>query len=240
MHQAFQLRTDCGWFHVRIVYIRDILPPKGVDMDAEGALPWVRLGLSRLSEAISTEQPKVSWWLPVVSYMNLLKSRLPTGTFAVLGIALTLIVAATPVSLMYLTKDAEPLHGDWLKPIRKLASSMTPKKTTNGTTPATSESPSTTESSSTTIPDGTPAEALLRLPGASPFATPEVVAQKQIRELLGLTSAEMRRIETKADSLEPQQLQQERTRLLNQIRRKALGLLTDEQIDAWEKITDKP
>jgi hypothetical protein len=248
LHQTIQLHTDCGWFHVRIVYIREILPPKGVDMDAEGANPWIRLGLCRLSEAIVAEKPKVSWWLPVASYLNLLKLHLPAGTFLVAGIILVFVVAVIPVSLMYMTKDAEPLHGGWLKPIRALAvskktgSSVQTPKSDPSKVETTSASASKTESGSDS---SSQPNSLLHLPGAMPFVVPEVVSkldlseeqQEQVRQLVKLTTSEMQKLEQKADSLDREQLQRQREHLLNQIRRKVLGLLTDDQLNAWDKMT---
>jgi len=86
-----------------------------------------------------------------------------------------------------------------------------------------------------------------RLPGATAFTLPEVIGelklsdaqQKEIRRLVGMTAEALRELDVQWQSNSRQQRWQKRPILMDEARRRAVDILTDQQRVRWEQLVEE-
>jgi len=115
-----ELRTDAGWFTVRLVHVEEV---EAINDDAVASQqsPWFRLGFSRLGDSMPLDEPAVSllarnlWFRQAQWYSQ---SRTPM----IVGVLLAVAVAIILVGLLDMNwgagqaKDQQPsTWNDWLR-----------------------------------------------------------------------------------------------------------------------------
>ena len=107
VNQTAELRTDAGWYAVRVVHITKVQPRQyeGVSLTRPG--PWYRLGLRRLGEAAPPDRHTVSLVAGSVRYR--LGQWCPSGgVWIAASVLFAIIVVAVPIGLMGMRYGSGP------------------------------------------------------------------------------------------------------------------------------------
>ena len=98
--QTAELRTESGWFAVRVVHVAPVVPSEGNGAAAaEAQDQWFRLGLSRLGETRLADPLRV-WWSAGSLYFRLSRWCSSSGILVVCGVFLAVAVVAAAMALM--------------------------------------------------------------------------------------------------------------------------------------------
>ena len=243
--QTAELGNDSGWFRVRVMHVMEVEPPEGDAKNFEGEpRSWFRLGLLRERE-IPPDEPSVSVFVRNRSVG--LQQWFPShGLFGVSGLLLALAMIAVPLGLVAMSWQAEP---------------SVPANNSGGTGFA-ADWPGF-DRRKFVFPSG--GEALQgprakgkerlgqppnRLPGGAVLILPEVARhlrltkdqQEKLRHLENATAEAMQKLRLNS-SLQNDAWQhnmKRREELLDQARRQARELLTEEQRAQWETLFAEP
>lgn len=248
--QPAQIRTAGGCYHVRLVHIQEVLNDDEENEEKEEATEpgaWYRLGLRRLNEVVTPERP--GFWRRLQSLFPASRQwRVPDGFPLVSGLLLIAVGVGVTIVLMNspwaLWKQEDFRMPDSPEPVAPFSKGFQPPSESGWSPklPFFSDGAGKPESSRGTSPSGI--NALLHLPGAAPLALPEVVQrlqltedqQQRIRQLIESTEQAVREVNGRSMNGKRHRVLEERTRLLDQARREAIQLLTDEQRAEWQKM----
>jgi hypothetical protein len=255
-----ELFTNAGRCIVRVVHVTRIAPPECGS--AAGETPGVQyqLGLLRLDDAVSAEQPTVSYWF---------QRGLPQwygshGTATTVGGLLAAAVVVVPLGLMIgLWYSGRSKAGTATESSRSTLSGVLPGTATSMVRSASSSEGGSRESAEsgtsasrisgpvqwTDRPYSTPSlevERLVRrLPGVTALTLPDIATrlrlteaqQRQIRRVLDSVIQTIRELERELPGQQRQEMSQIRGRLYDEALQKSLKVLTDQQQAEWQKLT---
>lgn len=237
--QPARLRTDAGWFPVRIIHIQQ----QEVSIDNEDAgseespsKKCCRLGLCRLGDIMPWEQPRASWtfrcpWFQLGQWQS--SSAIFTLLF---GIALAFAVVGLSLLMKNEHVMSSILGSKYVQP-----SPLSSRAARTDPSRREAERPSADASNSVKK-----RPVLSDLPGATPFQSPDVVTLlelteqqiEQIKKIVEATYEAIEKLVQQSQGLSRGKISQEREELLQQARRQALGILTDQQRAKWKAFVE--
>jgi hypothetical protein len=258
VHGTARLRTANGWFEVQVVNIRRLGPQPGEpDGAAADGCARFRLGLKRLGELQPPDEAR-SAGLPRAVWFRL-RGLLPFGASSLVGgLAIAAVAVAAPLAAIFAVWHRHhPVVDrvvDWIPQPWPAQGADAPDGGSRGQwrsgwpEPAGwfADTPADAGDAAGDAVSGAATLRLLaaRLPGPAALDLPEAVdyldltdaQQRQIRELVQRTSAELNEVGERLRGQSRQEVARAERAALERARQEALGLLSDEQRARWQKL----
>ena len=247
---VIHMALDATLFEVRVARIAQ-LESKGFAGVRDGAR--FRIGLQRLRELAVAPMVRPQQPGGAPTFDTSILRRHTGGIVLALALAATVVLAPL-VGLRWVQQRGDSLGGAmerllerWTERAERIPASASRVPAWPSTPPRSNASgppPTVADQSWATVPEQSKVAQLLRLPGASPFLTPELVQrlhlteaqQQRIAQIVEQTTQQLAELDERSYALSRQAQSQQAELLLQQARHQAEALLTDEQRKQLEEL----